>query len=254
MFKITPNTAFIGQEIIFMPTCPSTNSYAQEICHRQSPEEGFVVITAQQEKGRGQRGNVWLSEPYKNLTFSLILKPVFMKASQQFQLSMLSSLVVRNFLSAYLADPVYVKWPNDVICQEKKLCGILIENQIRKDYLDYSIVGIGININQSHFSLHQASSLRLLTGQAYDLEALFQKLLEDFEETYLRLKQIGPALLTRDYLQHLFQKDEEKEYLDSQGNRFLGSIAGINESGQLRVQTREGMRIFNHQEIQYTYA
>ncbi|MEO1654541.1 MAG: biotin--[acetyl-CoA-carboxylase] ligase, partial [Bacteroidota bacterium] len=213
-----------------------------------------VIITADQNQGKGQRGNIWLSEPYKNLTFSLVLKPTFLKAEFQFQLSMLSSLAVRNFMSAYLSAPVYVKWPNDIICQEKKLCGILIENQIRRDFLDYSIVGIGMNINQSHFSLPQASSLKLLSGQTYDLESLFQIFLEQFEKAYLQLKTGGVAELRQAYLEHLFQIGEETEYLDQDGQAFRGSIKGINASGQLLIQTAGGLIPFNHQEIRYTYG
>ena len=136
MYKILANPSFRTNLAHYLPSCHSTNEIAQNLL-QGTVEEGTIVITDHQFEGKGQRGNVWQSEPFANLTFSMILKPDFLKAREQFGLTMSVSLGIKSVLEQYLPGPVQIKWPNDILFRQKKIAGILIENNLRGQELDY---------------------------------------------------------------------------------------------------------------------
>src|SRR5690554_4031443 len=162
MHKILANTMFLGKDILYLPVCHSTNDVAKDKLKEKEAAEGSIIITDQQTNGRGQRGNQWHSEPGMNLTFSLILSPKFLDPSELFGLNMAVALGIREALAQYISG-VMVKWPNDIVHKEKgKLGGILIENSLKGQKIESSIVGVGLNINQVEFPLSQATSLAQL--------------------------------------------------------------------------------------------
>jgi BirA family biotin operon repressor/biotin-[acetyl-CoA-carboxylase] ligase len=187
-----------------------------------------------------------------NLTFSLLLKPHFILAKQQFDLTMAVSLGVFDFLSVRIPERVKIKWPNDLLIGEKKITGILIENGLVGEQIQQSIVGIGLNINQTVFSVATATSLKLETGLDFanndELNALLQKL----ETRYLQLRAGKRAELRAAYLKNLYRIGEEQSFI-SNGQQLQGRIDGVDESGRLKVHTDGIDRFFGLKEISFAY-
>ena len=160
MHKFFAKTQFLGKKVVFLPECHSTNEEAQSLLNDQLIE-GTTIITTNQKKGKGQRGNVWESEPGQNATFSTILKPKFISPANQFLLHLISSLAIHDALFPILGKKMKIKWPNDIYYNDFKICGVLIENTIRGNRIEYAIIGIGININQTNFEHPNISSLKM---------------------------------------------------------------------------------------------
>lgn len=165
---------------IILDSTPSTSSHLAEIA--ADAPHGTVVMAREQTAGRGQRGNSWEAEPGKNITLSLLVRPTGLHPSRQFIISQAVSLAIVEMLEHFVANPVTIKWPNDIYVDDRKICGILIENTITGTTIDRCIVGIGFNVNQAEFhsdapnpvSLHQ-----LAPKITYDIEALAQAMVSD---------------------------------------------------------------------------
>ncbi|MDX5346390.1 MAG: biotin--[acetyl-CoA-carboxylase] ligase [Hymenobacteraceae bacterium] len=237
---------------MFLPECASTNTSAQDLISKNKATEGCVVLAAAQSNGRGQRGNSWESEPDKNITLSVILSPGFLPASQQFYLNIAVSLAVLDLLQAHVPGPVFIKWPNDLYVQDKKIGGILIENSVAGYFLQHAIVGIGLNINQISYQNERAVSLAGLTGKQYQLPRLVEQLLEHLEKRYLELRSGKQAKQKYEYLQHLYRYQVEHPYLVD-GQVVYGQIVGIDEAGKLAVQIAGAMRYFDLKEIKFLF-
>ena len=144
MHKDPIDSLFPGANQIRLPSCHSTNDVASDLLAEGNIAEGTVIITDHQTKGKGQRGNSWESEPGKNLTCSLILKPKFLPVQKQFELTVVSSLAIVHTLRDLGLPNAQVKWPNDIYYGNAKIAGILIENTVRANHLEYAVVGIGL--------------------------------------------------------------------------------------------------------------
>jgi BirA family biotin operon repressor/biotin-[acetyl-CoA-carboxylase] ligase len=253
LYNIQPNTLFTGKLIKYLPTCHSTNDFAVQIIQSENTVfEGTVIITDNQTAGRGQRGNAWEASAGENLTFSLVLKPNFLKASDQFQLNVAISLGVLDFLSEFIDGDLSVKWSNDIYYQDKKMGGILIENSLQGYQIGHSIIGIGLNINQTDFGNLRATSLRNITQNPlkYDLSDTLKKLLENLEINYLKIKNNEYKLLKNKYLANLF-RFREYHYFKSNNQQFLGKIIGIDETGKLGIETDGNVIYFDFKEVQF---
>ena len=251
MYKIPANTLFMGHSVVFMPECHSTNDEASRLIESSSHVlEGTVIITDNQTSGRGQRGNTWVSEPGKNLTFSLLVKPMFLNAQDQFLLNKAFSLGLYDYLSSALKGAVKIKWPNDMVVNEKKICGILIENQIQGQNIHNSIVGIGLNVNQENFSMPTATSMKVLEDKDFNLQNVLPELMGFLEKRYLQLRSGNLEELNSEYLsalywlgeKHLFKKAEEI---------FEGTITGIDPYGKLKVHVDGTTEYFELKQIQF---
>ncbi len=243
---------FLPDRIIRVNQLDSTNSYALQLLKDSNPSGGTVVMALNQTEGRGQQTNAWESESGKNLTISLILRPKFIEAQNQFQVSMLISLGVSDYLKAY-TEEVSIKWPNDIYVGDKKIAGILIEQSIMGAHLSHSVCGIGVNINQGKFISDAPNpvSLHMLTRENYQLEDELEKLLAAFEKRYFQLMNKGGKELESDYLASLYWMNEEHTFLDEDGE-FTGKIVGISEFGQLLVEDEDkDIRTFNFKEISF---
>lgn len=247
MYKIPANTLFTGQTLVYMPECHSTNAEALALLQRSRPvAEGTVVITDNQMAGRGQRGNTWESEPWRNLTFSIILKPTFLHPKDQFALNMAVSLGLYDYLIAQTAD-AKIKWPNDMMLGNKKTCGILIENQVSGRQIQSTIVGIGLNVNQLRFDVPTATSLAINRGHEFDLNRVLPELLERIEARYLQLR-TGMNLRT-EYIEALYGRGERRKF--KTGDKiFEGVISGIDAAGLLEVEIDSGKRYFDLKQVQ----
>jgi BirA family transcriptional regulator, biotin operon repressor / biotin---[acetyl-CoA-carboxylase] ligase len=197
-------------------------------------------LTFRQTKGRGHGKNVWESEDFKNLTFSLVLFPAFLPADRQFFLSQVVCLGLFDFLAAKTSD-VAIKWPNDLFIHEKKVAGILIENSISGENLQSSVVGIGININQVAFPDHlpHATSLAIETGREYLLEETCQRIISEIMKWYRLLKDQNTDIIEKSYLEHLFRIGE-KSMFRTEDQLFEAQIEGIDKYGQLLLKNSSG--------------
>lgn len=250
MYKIPANTLFVGKELVFMPQCQSTNTEAIRLSADKAVNEGIVVVTDQQLAGRGQRGNVWETQPGMNLTFSVVLHPTFLRLQDQFLLNIATSLAISDFLK-HIGIDSWIKWPNDVMVGQQKICGILIENQLNGNKLAKSIVGIGLNVNQEQYNVPTATSLKLITGRAYDLSTLLTALLEKLEARYLMLRSGNIQKLTSLYEAVMYWKGEEHTF-EANGIQFTGEICGIDsQSGELCIRVKDEIEKFGIKQVAY---
>ena len=250
MYKIPASTLFLGKNLLFMPECHSTNSWALDLCQQSCPPEGTIVITDHQTSGRGQRGNSWEAAPGMNLTFSLVLKPTFLAVKDQFMLSIMVSVAIRTYLADLLNKSVQIKWPNDIFVNEFKICGILIENQLAASVLNYSVVGVGLNVNQVKFDSPIATSISLIKGSVHNLQSVFEGILSAIEARYFQLRQNNMAQLRDDYLAHLYRKNVPSTFV-SGSQQFAGEILGVDELGRLQILIKGEVKIFDTKEIAF---
>lgn len=252
------NTVFIGKVFIDPGEVDSTNSYALQMLKLPVvPIAGTVIFSSSQTKGRGQRGNLWYSENGRNIALSIILYPRFLFVQQQFYLSMAVALGVCRFLQHLIpTDEVFIKWPNDLYVQHKKIGGILIENSLTGNMLSVSVVGIGLNTNQTHFKqLPNATSLSLVTDRQFELIPLAQKLCEYVEATYFMLQPDKLADLKRQYLQKLYQFGVNRHFRrTANGDKLYGRISNVLDNGRLLLTyADEQAESFDIKEIEWVW-
>ena len=222
----------------------STNTYLSRLA--ATLPGGTVIYTPSQTAGRGQKGNSWESEDGKNLTFSMLLKRPPVKARDQFYLSEAAALAVVDALTDQAGDGFTVKWPNDVYWQEKKICGMLLENSLDGSDIAYCIVGIGINVNQQDFLSDAPNPVSLIniTGREHDLDALLRQVCSRIEMT---VEGLGDNSLRRDlhqrYMTALYRNDSKQHpFQDTAGHRFMASIADIAPDGTLTLLHEDSTR------------
>lgn len=226
---------------ILLRETASTNTYLARMASMLP--SGTVIYTYRQTAGRGQRGNSWESEPEKNLAFSLLLKNIAVSPEDQFYISEAASLAVADFLSRY-TEGITVKWPNDVYCHDRKICGMLIENSLQGTAINNTIVGIGININQTEFRSNAPNpvSLAQATGREHDLDALLHEVCEMVEKA-LAFSGYGAgdfAALHSRYLASLYRRDGRLHTfaVPADGNRNLLAPVNVNPEGWQRFEAR----------------
>ncbi len=216
----------------------STNSEAQrQLQNGVAPKEDFVIRADFQTDGRGQRGNTWYSPNAENLTFSYVFFPPKLEVQHQFMLSQAVSVAVADYLKDSGVQDVSIKWPNDVYVGMRKICGMLIENSLSGHYVKYSIVGVGVNINQTVFpeNLPNPTSLSLSTGRQYDLDAEFAKLMGLIREALYFISRKNEPVLMQRYKSMLLGLDRTLVYR-SGGKVFKGIIRDVDSHGYLMLE------------------
>lgn len=249
-----PNTLFVGQVLIDLPQVASTNAYAQSLLSGDKPADGTVISTFQQTDGRGQVGSKWESEPGKNISLSLILYPDFMVVKDQFLLNIFVSLAVFDFVKNCLPEyPVSIKWPNDIYVGDRKLGGILLQNSLINTQIRSTVVGIGININQTAFLTNppNPTSMRLEAGHDFELSNLVPSLCEFLESRYLQLKAGKIVPLQQAYLQQLYRFGVMANYHRANGENFEGIITGIDPTGRLVMSIEGREESFDLKELRF---
>lgn len=228
LYMHTHTLSFTLQEFASLP---STNEYLRKQLTSNLLPEGFVVQASHQTSGRGQYGKEWQSSPGLNLLMSLLLKPGFLKAHQSFLLNMSICLALLRVLRNY--DPHFIlKWPNDLLWHQKKVAGILIENSITGGHLAHSIVGIGLNVNETHLNpVWHACSLAAITGRLHPLTPLRQEILNSISAYYARL-QAQPARLKTEYCESLYAFRQTVPVRLNNRER-AGQIRDLKEDGSL---------------------
>lgn len=231
--------ATIGSEIIRLKETVSTNSYLMNWHAREKPAEGTVVIADYQTAGRGADGSIWESEPGLNLTFSFILYPTFLAPEAQFFLNKVISLGLTDLVSEVLPelDDIRIKWPNDIYIGNEKVAGTLIQNGVKGSCFEFSVIGIGLNVNQKSFQGWAANpvSLQTVSHLAFDLEDLFRLTLTKLENRYNQLIRGGQKEIDHDYLDRLFRIHQSAGYI-YKGKSIQARITGVNRYGQLILE------------------
>ena len=254
------NTLFTGKVYYRFDELPSTNDYARDLLAKSRPAEGTVVRADSQSAGRGQFGSKWVTEPGVNLTLSVILYPKWLKITDQFRLSEAVALALIDTVhrppSTVYRQPSTIKWPNDIYLGDRKTAGILIQNTLTGNHLETSIVGIGLNVNQTAFppEIPNATSLSLATGRTFDLEAVADTLFECLERRYLQLKASQTEVLRAEYREHLLGLGVLRNFARLDGSVFSGIIQGVQEDGRLEILGSNGLELFDVKAIQMLQA
>ncbi len=265
--KDISDTLFLGKVWQHFEELPSTNDF---LANSGIFTEGVVATTFNQTAGRGQMGNRWLAEPNQNLAYSIRLNPTYLEAKEQFHLNKIIALAVHDLIDAEMSNPKCqnssdapsnfklptIKWANDILINDKKVCGILIQNTISGRSLQSSIIGIGININQLIFPKDlNATSLSLETGKKYDLMPLINKLTQCIEFRYLQSKsQRNFAKIHEEYLSKMYRFGVEALYKRTFDDTvFMGKIVGVSPFGQLEIMSNKGIELFDIKEIKFQF-
>lgn len=222
-------------KLIKLDAIDSTNDFLKLLAS-QDEVENFTTVTAEnQTKGKGQVGGVWKTEAGKNLTMSVLVKDFLFSNEEVFNLSVLVSLSVAEVLKSLNIPDICIKWPNDILSYNKKLVGILIENTIKSDGRIVSVVGIGINVNQTDFNeLPSASSLAAVAGKSFDKEEIAILIVEKLKEKIQSWK-TNSQDFWNDYLNFLFKKGIPSAFRHTNGKDFMGIIQGVSPFGKLQV-------------------
>jgi len=241
--------------IIKINATNSTNSFLKELAQNSSLDEITVAVTNNQTSGRGQMNNSWISEPYKNLTFSLFTTLKKVKVEHQAYLNFAVSLAIYDVLLEYDVPNLYIKWPNDIMSGKKKICGILIENTFSYSRIKNTIIGIGLNVNQEKFhkNLTNASSLKIILKKSIELEALMNTIINhiNLKLSCVELKNFNQ--IYNRYHQALYKKGIPTTFLNQKTNQlFMGIINGVSSSGNLQIQLEDNsLQEFGLKEVSF---
>jgi BirA family biotin operon repressor/biotin-[acetyl-CoA-carboxylase] ligase len=245
----------IGNKVISLQNINSTNLYAARLVENESPPEGTVVMAGYQEKGKGQRDAIWESEAGQNLLCSVILFPVFMEIANQFLLNQAVSLAVTSVVDELAGVKAEIKWPNDVLVNEKKIAGILLENNLRGNLFASCVAGIGLNINQRVFRNYSyaAVSLASLTGKSYPVKECSELLFSKLDYFYDLLKKHEYEMINDAYMNHLFRLNEPAMF-EINGKPSEAIIRGVRPEGELVLEMPDGLvRYIRTREVKYLF-
>lgn len=239
--------------IIDIEETASTNSYIKDLALHQNLEEFTVVSANYQCAGRGQQGNKWESEKGKNLLFSLLLRPTFIKANEQFIISQIVALAIKKGLNKY-TDNITIKWPNDIYYKDDKICGILIEHEINYDFIEQTIVGVGLNINQTIFKSDAPNpiSLKEITGKEEERYSVLVDIVKNIINYYTMLQQGHFSEIREKYYNALYRKEGTHLFKSKDQTLFEAKIIEIKNDGQLILELTDGkLKSFFFKEVQF---
>lgn len=252
MHKYFAKPLFLGKKIEFLTECHSTNDELLSRVRKYDEREGFILYTDHQTKGKGQRGNAWLSEPGQNLLFSILLRPKTLQVGHSHYLNLIAGLAVCHTLDQRFGLNTELKWPNDVYVGDRKIAGILVETVLAGHMVDDAVVGIGLNVNQSHFALPSATSLMMEIGAKVDREKLLEGIVSGLEAQYIFLKSQSYEKIKSAYYQKMRWRGELHHFRDQNG-LFEGEIIGIDETGRLLVKTLKVLKRYDVKEIEFLH-
>lgn len=241
---------WVGKKVKYFENIDSTNVVASHMAE-EGAEHGTLVFANQQTMGKGRRGRTWISKPGTGIYMTLILKPDILP-NEASMLTLVSALAVVKALEEVAGIEGKIKWPNDVVVNGKKICGILTEMSAQIDYISYIVVGIGINVLGEEIDeeiKNMATSLYLETGKKINRMEFMEKIWEKFEAYYeIFLKTKDMSALEKEYNSYLANCKEKVCVLDPKG-KYEGTAQGINSQGELIVDTWEARRLVSSGEV-----
>lgn len=236
--------------MIILEQTNSTNEYLKELSRSNSNLPEFTSVLAKnQNAGKGQRGNTWFAESGKSLCFSILIRPEFLAGENQFEISKFAAVSIVETLQKF-AENICIKWSNDIFFEKKKIGGVLIENTVSGRNIQNSIIGIGINVNNTEFSdLPSASSLKLITSNEFSIIEIAENISNTMKKNYRLL--YNPIELNNLYLKNLYLLNKKSDF-ESGGKIFEGIIKGIDKYGRLLVENNENKILnFDIKEIRF---
>jgi BirA family biotin operon repressor/biotin-[acetyl-CoA-carboxylase] ligase len=250
MFQ-NPLQASMSWKFVYLPTIGSTNSFVKDNLANTGPLHLTAVFTDHQTEGRGQYDRKWSSTAGQNLLCSLLIPMEHSEVPHQdlYQWNMYIAAVIRQVLDSLVEPNVYIKWPNDIIINDKKVGGILIENIYSGSKLSASIIGIGINVNQIKFdkSLPNATSLQVIDGKHRDPTEILYALTSTFDQESLMSKsQENPDLVLNLYNRYLYNLGNEVTCIDTENNAIKGVLKGVSVDGHLQLQVDQASLSLSH--------
>ena len=242
-------------KVVKVDATSSTNTFLKEFIKTDSDKEMFCVMARHQFSGKGQRGAVWVSDAGKNLTFSVYLPGIRHIQKDTFKLSALVAIGLKEVLSTYDIPKLSIKWPNDILSRQLKIGGILIENMITQHKEGASIIGVGLNVNQTSFAnLPKASSLKAITSRSYNLDELLADILLKFEKIPDLFNSLSYNEVITKYYASLFKFKSVSMFQLPDGSLLQGIIKGVDNHGRLIVEFEEDrLDSFDIKEIQIKY-
>lgn len=240
--------------IIKLSAINSTNDYLKQLIATRYVENLTVVVTQNQTSGRGQMGAKWNAEPGKNLTFSILVKDLLLEANGIFNLNVAVAVSIAQALDDFAVPSICIKWPNDILAGNKKIGGILIENSFKNDGEIFSIIGIGLNVNQMNFEgLPKASSLAVTANREFDKDKVMTAIIEKLKWNVNKLLNKDSKSLWEAYHSRLYKKDVPMPF-DRDGKHFMGMIKGVTNNGNLEVLLEdETIASYGIKEVQLLY-
>jgi len=240
--------------IIKLSAINSTNDYLKQLIATRHVENLTVVVTENQTSGRGQMGAKWNAEPGKNLTFSILVKDLLLEANGIFNLNVAVAVSIAQALGDFAVPAICIKWPNDILAGNKKIGGILIENSFKNDGEIFSIIGIGLNVNQMNFDgLPKASSLAVTANREFDKDKVMTAIIDKVKFNVNKLLNKDSKSLWEAYHSRLYKKDIPMPF-ERDGKHFMGIIKGVNNNGSLEVLLEdETIASYGIKEVQLLY-
>ncbi|RDI13103.1 biotin--[acetyl-CoA-carboxylase] ligase [Flavobacterium sp. AG291] len=240
--------------IIKLSAINSTNDYLKGLSSAQYLENFTIVSAEDQTAGRGQMGAQWNVEPGKNLTFSVLVKDLLLDVTEIFSLNAAVAVSVVGALENFSVPNLFIKWPNDILADNKKIGGILIENSIKSGGEIYSVIGIGLNVNQKEFGeLTKASSLAVVMNKEFDKDAIMTAIVESLKRNVAILLNKNGSKIWKDYHAKLYKKGLPMPF-EKNGVRFMGIIQGVSQKGELKVQLEDDtVKAYGIKEVQLLY-
>ncbi|MEI7503175.1 MAG: biotin--[acetyl-CoA-carboxylase] ligase [Paludibacter sp.] len=222
---------------LFIKQTPSTNTLLWKMLREETLQEGFVLHTDFQTIGKGQIGNSWESADGKNLLFSMALFPKKIEPSEQFLISQLVSLGIKKTLDEYIGD-ITIKWPNDIYWNDKKIAGILIENSLQGRKINHSVIGIGLNVNQTEFESDAPNpvSLQQITGEIHDRDIILDSIYLNILDLYNNLDK---EKIREKYSNALYRKEGIHSFREEQ-KEFQARLFAVHPDGKLELETVDG--------------
>lgn len=243
-------TKWVGTEICYFDVTDSTNTQAKSLGEGDAPN-GTLVVAGKQESGRGRRGRSFESPAGTGIFMTLLLRPEI-EPQNASMLTLVSALAVAKGIEHMVDLPVQIKWPNDIVINGKKVCGILTEMSAQMDYVNYIVIGIGINVGNEEFSEEikdVATSIYLESGKHVNRAMLIEKIWEEFEDYYeLYEKTQDLSSLVKEYDSYLVNRGQKVRVLDSK-EPYEGKAMGITDRGELIVDTWEARRLVSAGEV-----
>lgn len=227
-------------DFIHIEETESTNNYLQKLTASEELADETIVLADFQTAGRGQSGNSWESESGKNITFSILFYPKQLPANQPFIIAEIAALFIKRTLDKFVSG-ITVKWPNDIYWEDRKICGILVENILSGGLIRNSVIGAGVNLNQEVFCSNAVNpiSLKQITGKAYDRLEVLAMLRLSFHEIRSQLETKGAGFIHHEYTNSLYRREGFYPYRDKNGE-FKASIHHIELSGHLVLERENG--------------
>ena len=242
-------------KIIKLNAIDSTNAYLKKLSKKKHLEDATIVMADNQTEGRGQMGSTWQSKAGQSLTFSIFKRFERLTITQQARITFGVSVGIKKALKKLQVPVISIKWPNDIMSYQHKLCGILIENQLEGNTIVSSVIGIGLNVNETEFTdLPQATSMKLVTGISFNREEVMQLISASVLEQLNKLETEDTIQLKVNYEKVLFRKNKVTVFEDETGTKFNGMILGVNDVGELIVESEDEVcRAYELKKIKMLY-